>query len=402
MVSGGICNFAAAYEWLKTVSQMLNVKIHIVGLTHHEVASRREEFLRSAVGRTAVLRSAPMGYDQRTMEAYVGAECVGVVSMLDLTLAQRAMNGSGQDGRLRGRIVEAEPYMLTVECRVEALGERMPMASRLAEWEYAGAVMPLPWTSKMDYLTEELELLLGSGDAAEEEVKELLDALCEVVRFDLSADGIEARSRVLLLLENPGGKEPVEELAEWHKVAAQRLREVSQRMGGDHWMEKLATWMHTDLATSVEAELLVAQPMALEEMMEAARRLPENLWELYRQDAVKFLRKLYGLRPSRDELQRVLSCVIWVDAHLMRLADDSIELGELARRVTAEKNEARRNQMMDDMLHLFSQDGRWAPHHAAILKAISEEEEARRARSQIHVDGNYVDVHDNNDVKVNK
>ena len=69
------------------------------------------------------------------MEAYVGAECVGVVTMLDLTLAQRALAGSGQAGRLRGRIVEAEPYMPTVECHVEALGERTSMASRLAEWK---------------------------------------------------------------------------------------------------------------------------------------------------------------------------------------------------------------------------------------------------------------------------
>lgn len=384
---------------------MLSVKIHIVGMTHHDIASRREEFVRTAVGRTAVLRPAPMGYDERTMEAYVGAECVGVVPVLDLTLAQRALAGSGEAGRLRGRIVEAEPYMLTVECRVEALGERTPMASRLAEWEYTGAVMALPWTSKMDYLTEELELLLGREDVAAEEVTALLDALCEVVRFDLSNDGIEARSRVLLLLENPGGKEPTGELPAWRKEAAARLREVSRRMGGDHCMTELATWVRADLATSLEGELLVSQPQDIDEMTEAARRLPENLWELYRQDGVKFLRKLYGMRPSREELQRVLSCVIWLEAHLVRLADDSIELGELARRVVAEKNESRRSQMIDDMLHLFSQDGRWAPHHADIIRALAAEDEKQRrerAKSQIHVDGNYVDVHDNNGLNINQ
>ena len=371
-------------------------------MSHRDIAARREEFVRSAVGRPVVFRMAPMGYDQQAVEAYVGADCVGVVPVLDLSLALRAMRGQG--GRLRGCIVAAEPYELTAACHVEVLGELVAMASGLEEWSYEGPVMPLPWANKLCYFTEELTGLLESGCAeAPEGFAELLEGLCEVVRYDLSGEGIEARSQLLLLLENPGGREPEGELAAWRREAAARLREVSQRMGGDHWMAELAAWVRGELSTSLEAQLLVARPLALEEMLEAARRLPGSLWELYRQDGVKFLRVLYGLRPTRSELARVFSCVIWVEAHLALVADDSITLSELECRVVALRGEARRSQVIDDMLHLFGEDARWAQHHAAILQKVEAEERARRERERRPMSvKNYVDVHDNGRVGLNE
>ena len=57
---------------------MPTIKLHINGLTHRDIAERREDFVAKAVGRTIVLRPAPMSFDAQTLEAFVGADCVGV------------------------------------------------------------------------------------------------------------------------------------------------------------------------------------------------------------------------------------------------------------------------------------------------------------------------------------
>lgn len=67
-------------------NRMEKIRLHIVGLTHHDVAGRREEFVRTAAQRAVVIRPAKLHVDGGTLEAFVGAECVGVVTTLDLSL----------------------------------------------------------------------------------------------------------------------------------------------------------------------------------------------------------------------------------------------------------------------------------------------------------------------------
>lgn len=177
----------------------------------------------------------------------------------------------------------AEAYQLTMECEVESLCEESPVASELADWLYAGHVMDVwPCLRKMDYLTCELELLLTDSSVCEADVKELLKAFFEVALYDLSSEGLEARRRIVELLEL-GLPDGVETGADcWRQQALSKLREVSRRMGGDTWTGEFVTWLRTELPTSLEGQLLLAEPMSANELQEATRRLPRNLWELWR------------------------------------------------------------------------------------------------------------------------
>ena len=67
------------------------------------------------------------------MEAFVGADCVGVVSRMSLDLAWSALQGDGK-ASLRGRIVKAEPYDLTMECEVGVLAELPQEDSDLSQY----------------------------------------------------------------------------------------------------------------------------------------------------------------------------------------------------------------------------------------------------------------------------
>ena len=97
------------------------IQLHIQGMTHHDIAARREEFVSTAVGRRIALRAARLCEDGRTVEAYVGGECVGVVARLDRDLAVGALRTEEKGGVLRGRIVEARDYVLLAEIKVAEL-----------------------------------------------------------------------------------------------------------------------------------------------------------------------------------------------------------------------------------------------------------------------------------------
>ena len=62
--------------------------------------------------------------------------------------------------------------------------------------------------------------------------------------------------------------------------AASRLLEASQRMGGEHQMQEVGTWLQQDLAKSMEADLLVAQTrkVSRQQVVEEAKALPSDLY----------------------------------------------------------------------------------------------------------------------------
>ena len=55
-------------------------------------------------------------------------------------MALRALQGAGRR-QVAGRIVKAEPFLLTVEVEVERLEADEPAAASLGEWAYSGPVM---------------------------------------------------------------------------------------------------------------------------------------------------------------------------------------------------------------------------------------------------------------------
>lgn len=378
---------------------MENIYIHINGLTHHDIAERREEFLAKAVGRTIVLRPAPMSFDARMLEAFVGADCVGVVARIDVPLAWRALSALGEGAkRLRGTIVDVAPYELTAEFEVEALGEFELEANKLGEWNYGGRVMQ-PWESmrKMDYLAEEIEAELQHKELDEAYIADLLKAFCDVAQFDISADGLALRNRLIQSLQSEGG--------EFRRKAAKQLREMSRIMGGDTWMMDLTTWLHTELPLSREAQPILLEPRNPDDVLAEAKLLPHDLWELYNHDRMRFVQDLYGLHPTREELLRVLSCLLWIDAHtVVDYNEDVIPLDELAECVLAEPSEERRYESMSVLNNLLSGKPQWASRASYIKEEIKKAHESGKGTNitlnQPQFDGPMYDVSGNSNVNI--
>lgn len=309
------------------------IRLHINGLTHHDIAEQREEFLQTAVGRRVVLRPACLCEDACTVEAYVGGKCVGVVSRLDADLALAALRGVA-DGMLRGRIVEAREYQLVVEAEVESLLPLEVQASGLAEWKYGGPLLAERADErKLAFLESELTFLLeDAADAlGEEDVAEALELLEEFFAtavYDISIEGLTMRRRLLTWLEAARD--------ERLRAGAGRLHEMSQRMGGDHWMQHLGRWMKSELPTSREAMNLFVKPAVLPEVMAAAERLPNDLFTFWRTDTAQFARVLYGMQPSRKELRSVLSCLVVIELLGGGADDDEEKVDHFVRRLVDE------------------------------------------------------------------
>ena len=283
------------------------IQLHIQGLTHHDIAERRETFLQTAVGRRIVLRPAQLCEDVRAVEAYVGGECVGVVARLDLEFAWAALHG--QEKRvLHGRIVTAQDYSLVAEVEVQELQREEAIASGLDGWTYSGPLLAeRAEERKLAFLEEELAALLAdaSDGLHEDDVKEVLDLLdvyCRTTLYDISGEGLRYRRRLVLWLKqtaDPRLQEVVEQ-----------VHDMSRRMGGDHWMQELGEWMKSELPTSREALMLTVGAAGLAEVRVAAERLPQGLLTLWSKNPTQFARVLYGMLPSREELRRVLSCLV--------------------------------------------------------------------------------------------
>ena len=348
---------------------MNTIQLHINGLTHRDIALRREAFVETAVGRSIVVRPACLTKDKRTMEAFVGADCVGVVSRMSLDLAWSALQGDGK-ASLRGRIVKAEPYDLTMECEVGVLAELPQEDSDLSQWTYTGRTMPMwPSMRKMDYLSEEMQLMLSEPVSSEEDFMEMMQVFCDVAPFDLSLEGQDMRKQLLLLLEERSD----EASSEWRARAVQMLMEVSRRMGGNTWKSEFWKWMHKELPLSSEVQILLTEPLQVDEMVDAARRLPLNLWELYKNDGVQFLNVLYGARPKRDKLLSVLSCLMWVEAHTVEADEDNISLDELAERIVLEPTEEMRQKSLTVVNNLLSDNPNWASRVGYIKQKMHED-----------------------------
>lgn len=287
---------------------MPTIRLHINGLTHHDIAGRREAWLQTAAGRRMVLRVAPCREDARAVAAYAGADMVGYVARTDLDTAWHALRGMGVKV-LRGQVVETRAYCVVFECFVELLAEDVETALAAVEgWHYTGPLMAEPevW-QRLDYLGEELEALLVE-EAGAEDVMELLEAFCSLAPYDVSAEMLARRRR----LRDMFASSDDERLQE----ASERMEELSRRMGGDHWMARIGAWMKHELPQSPEAKALMdmtVSPALHAEIRQMSASLSGGLLAEWLTDEVQFARQLYGMCLPRAMVRQVLSCFIWMD-----------------------------------------------------------------------------------------
>lgn len=291
---------------------MPKIQLLINGLTHYGVADHREEFLQTAVGLKVVLVAQPCVQDVRCVAAYVGPMRIGNVMGDHALLAQQVLLAAA-DEMVIGEVTEVLPrgYNLRVD-----LGER-PIVSE----EEVMAKLPLglgEWTTSVATMAPTNELMgrgqmlkklmwayLKIGDIAQ--VEEVTEALYREMRYDLSGD-MQSERKLLCQSLMKSGDERLQQ-------AASRLLEASQRMGGEHQMQEVGTWLQQDLAKSMEADLLVAQTrkVSRQQVVEEAKALPSDLYHHWLTDARTFARVLYGMRLAREDVLRVLSCLIWLD-----------------------------------------------------------------------------------------
>ena len=378
---------------------MPTIRLHINGLTHHDIAARREAWLQTAMGRRMVLRAAPCREDERAVAAHVGADLVGYVARTDLDTAWAAMRGMGVKV-VRGEVVQTQDYCVVFEGFVEQMAEEAAVTSALAEvWHYTGPLMAeLEVWQRLDYLSEELEFLL-SDEAETDEVIALFEALCALASYDVSGEMMARRRRLRDLLAASDD----ERLQE----AAERMEELSRRMGGDHVMAQIGAWMKHELPQSKEASGMmktVVIPALRTEALLAAASLPDGLLVEWQSDEVQFARLLYGMRLPREVVRRVLSCLIWLDAtasatNVEGIAEMRVALeawAEAVSKMSAEVLERnllalcrlnlQHNHAFDDIeLRLFGlleQKGEW--HPTTIYEAGSTHDDRRH---QMFVEG---------------
>ena len=288
---------------------METITLYVNSMTHHALARDevREAFVREAVGKEVWLRSVE--YNGGTaVAAIVDDRRIGNVARVSRALALRALRGEGRR-QVRGHIVEAQPYMLTVQVTVSRLADEEPPASSLAEWAYSGPLMDeLPEVQQMEYLEDALRERLLAEPLPVESIVRGVEAYCGVATHDLSTEALSMRTEMIGRLEASGDNQL--------KAAAARLHEMSQRLGGDHGMEAVGQWMKNELTETAEAQLMVARTSYSTQrstIVAEAERLPQGLYTLWRTDATMFARTLYNMSPTRQQLRRVLSCLVWID-----------------------------------------------------------------------------------------
>ena len=285
------------------------IQLHIQGLTHHDVAARREAFVQSAVGRRMVLRAAPCREDAWAVAAFVEADMVGYVARTDLDKVWGAM--LGMDVRvLRGKVESAKAYSLVFTASVEHVFEGFKITTSLPDsWHYAGPLMPeLEMWQRLDYLGEEMEAMLTEERVDDDSVMVLFKAFCKLACYDVSSEMLAMRCRLRDAFAACHGTSLQE--------AAGRLEELSQRMGGDHGMEAVGLWMKHELPKAREAQAMLREVISdhvRAEAMTMTASLPDGLLTEWRTNATQFARQLYGMHLTRDMLRSVLSCLIWLD-----------------------------------------------------------------------------------------
>ena len=286
---------------------MNDVLLTIRGLTHSEISGEREAFLQSALGRRIWLRPASRLLDELRVEAFVGTKQVGCVASEDVSLFWQAMdaarNGSGCD-MLQGEIVEVEDYRIVARLRVTLLEKPREDAAELAEWKYSGPMMYKTREEvKLEFLTARLSEDLLTME--EDEVLELLDAFCRLIVHDLSREAQAFRKSLQTRL----GECESEEL----RQSSRRIEELSRRMGGNTMMGKMGQWLKNELTESEAALTMPAGRHDYSRIVAEAKKLPKNLLDLWHRDTAQMARVLYGMRASREEIRRVLSCLVWIE-----------------------------------------------------------------------------------------
>ena len=299
----------------------LNLKIN--GLTHHALAKdeTRERFVQEAVGREVKLRQ--MTYDGAPMVAAIAniqpsdIAHIGNVERMSLALALRALRGEGKV-ELKGKIVKAEPYMLTVEVEVERLAELLPEARSLRAWQYTGPMMDVSHDEQfVDFLVDDINARFEGDPVDADLLEHMLNSYIQATATDISRECLRERSAFADRLEAMAN--------ERLQALGARLREASQRLGGDHGMARVGGWMKHDVAASEEAQRMVLRThcsMARAGVLVEAEQLPKGLWNLWRTDEKAFARALYNMSPSREDVRRVLSCLVWLDATADGAASD--------------------------------------------------------------------------------
>lgn len=286
---------------------MNDVLLTIRGLTHSEISGEREAFLQSALGRRIWLQPAPRLLDELRVEAFVGTKQVGCVASEDVSLFWQAMDAvkstKGGD-MLQGEIVKVEDYMIVARLSVPLLEKPRLEAVELTNWEYSGPLMYKTREEvKLEFLTARLSENLSTMER--DEVLELLDAFCQLIIHDLSREGQAFRKSLRKRL----GECESEEL----RQASLRIEELSRRMGGNTMMGKLGQWLKNELTESDEALMMPARKQEFSSIVAEAKKLPKNLFELWHRDIAQMARVLYGFRAKREDVRRVLSCLVWIE-----------------------------------------------------------------------------------------
>lgn len=286
---------------------MNDVLLTIRGLTHSEISGEREAFLQSALGCRIWLQPASQLLDEMRVEAFVGTKQVGCVASEDLSLFWQAMDAvksSSGGNMLQGEIVKVEDYMILARIRVPLLEKPRIEAVELTNWEYNG---PLMYKSKeevkLEYLTARLSEDISTME--QDEVLELLDAFCQLIVYDLSREAQAFRKSLRKRLEECESEEL--------RQASRHIEELSRRIGGNTMMEKMGQWLKNELTESDAALMMPARKYEFSRIVAEAKKLPKNMFELWHRDTAQMARVLYGLRATRDDVRRVLSCLVWIE-----------------------------------------------------------------------------------------
>lgn len=282
------------------------VLLWVRGLSHSEISGEREAFVQRAVGCRIYLRPASLLLDELTVDAFVGTKQVGCVASEDLWVCWQALDAmaEGEERMLQGVVVAAEDYRLTVRVSVPAMAKPRKVVGELGEWKYSGPVMyKTREENKLEFLT--LRLSGNLQEMETEEVMELLDAFCELAIHDLSREGQSFRKSLQMRLAACND--------ERLRAAASRIDELSRRMGGNTFMEACGCWLKEALTTTDEALAMPTLTHPLRCIVGEAIQLPKDMLTLWHEKPAQFAKVLYGLHAQRQDVRRVISCLVWIE-----------------------------------------------------------------------------------------
>ena len=117
------------------------------------------------------------------------------------------------------------------------------------------------------------------------------------------------------------------------------------------------------------------------------------------------MKELYGASPTREELLKVLSCLLWVEAHtVVDYGEGVIPMDELAECVLAEPTEEQRYKSMAVLNNLLSDNPQWASRAKYIKEEIKKAHEQEKGTNitlnQPQFDGPMYDVSGNSNVNI--